>query len=84
VLASCAAALGGGEAVAPLISDGLARLQAAGFDPIDYLSVCDAETLRPIAWVEGPARVLAAAHLGSTRLIDNVGVERIVGAGATP
>jgi pantoate--beta-alanine ligase len=44
----------------------------AGFDPIDYLDVRHAETLAP--WSEGdPARILVAAWLGKTRLIDNRG-----------
>jgi pantoate--beta-alanine ligase len=51
-------------------------LLAAGFTKIDYLEVRDAETLAPF---EGgsrrPGRVLAAAWLGKTRLIDNVAVE---------
>ncbi|WP_165795788.1 pantoate--beta-alanine ligase, partial [Methylobacterium frigidaeris] len=48
--------------------------------PVQYLSVNDAESLAPLERVEGPARVLAAAYLGRTRLIDNVAVE----ATATP
>jgi pantoate--beta-alanine ligase len=60
----------GGSAVAK----GKARLQAAGFK-VDYLEVRDAETLRPAAPGAGrPLRVLAAAWLGKTRLIDNVPV----------
>ena len=50
-------------------------LLAAGFTKIDYLTVRDAETLaayEPSAARSG--RVLAAAWLGSTRLIDNIGV----------
>jgi pantoate--beta-alanine ligase len=43
-----------------------------GFDSVDYLAVVDAQTLQPLARVEREARVLAAAHLGRTRLIDNV------------
>lgn len=47
---------------------------AAGFAKIDYLDVCDAETLQPYEAGSGrPGRVLVAAHLGRTRLIDNVG-----------
>jgi len=46
-----------------------------GFDSVDYVDVCDADTLEPLA-AESPvgARVLVAgaARLGSTRLIDNV------------
>jgi pantoate--beta-alanine ligase len=47
----------------------------AGFE-IDYLEARDAETLaRVAARDEGPIRLLAAARLGATRLIDNLAVE---------
>ena len=49
--------------------------QAAGFDPIDYVALCDAETLAPMAALDRPARLLAAAKIGRTRLIDNLPVE---------
>ncbi|MGE5203294.1 MAG: pantoate--beta-alanine ligase [Acidobacteriota bacterium] len=49
-----------------------AALAAAGFAPIDYVEVCDAETLIPAQSLDRPVRILAAAWLGSTRLIDNV------------
>ena len=49
-------------------------LRAAGFARIDYLTVCDAETLQPWAGPPRPGRVLAAAWLGRTRLIDNVAI----------
>ena len=54
------------------IARGTAALKAAGFARIDYLAVCDAETLEPVGRVEVSARVLAAAWLGETQLIDNV------------
>jgi len=54
---------------------GLAILREAGFGPIDYLEVRDANSLAPIDAVTAPARVLAAAKLGTTRLIDNVSLE---------
>jgi len=50
-------------------------LLAAGFDKIEYLTVVDAASLRPVEHVAGPARVIAATLLGRTRLIDNVGVD---------
>src|ERR1700712_547943 len=74
VLARIAAALREGAAAAPLRAEGIAELSAAGFDPVQYLEVRDAETLAPLERVDGPARVLAAAYLGRTRLIDNVAV----------
>jgi len=51
-----------------------AELTKAGFGAVDYLAVRDAETLEPVSDASRPARVLAAAWLGSTRLIDNVSV----------
>lgn len=48
-------------------------LQAAGFTKVDYVAVREAETLKVVsARTERPLRVLAAAWLGATRLIDNV------------
>ncbi len=75
VLSDMAAALAAGGAATDEVVRGIAALEAAGFGRIDYLAVCDAETLKPVTRVEGPARVLAAAWLGTTRLIDNVPVE---------
>lgn len=72
VLQEIARAARAGEVVAQVIDKGIAALKAAGFGPIDYLALCDAESLVPIAHLKGPGRVLGAAWLGSTRLIDNV------------
>lgn len=58
--------------VSVVIAAGLADLRRAGFTEIDYIEACDAETLQPIERVSRPGRVLAAAWLGKTRLIDNV------------
>ncbi|MFO1153934.1 MAG: pantoate--beta-alanine ligase [Rhodospirillales bacterium] len=51
-----------------------AELLAAGFARIDYLKVRDAATLEPWAGPPRPGRVIAAAWLGRTRLIDNIAV----------
>jgi pantoate--beta-alanine ligase len=57
---------------AAAVAEGKAALEAAGFK-VDYLEVRDAETLRPAVPNAGyPLRVLVAAWLGNTRLIDNV------------
>ena len=74
VLSWMAAALAQGAASADAIANGTSALTAAGFTRIDYLAVCDAETLAPVERIAAPARVLAAAWLGETRLIDNVPV----------
>ncbi|MGH6951497.1 MAG: pantoate--beta-alanine ligase [Vitreimonas sp.] len=63
-----------GQAIAIAEAEASTRLTAAGFSSVDYIAVRDAETLAPIADVGTPARVLAAAWLGKTRLIDNMPV----------
>jgi len=74
VLVRVAQGVAGGAAPEPLAAQGIAELERAGFGPVQYLEVCDAETLEPVRTAERPARVLAAAYLGKTRLIDNVAV----------
>jgi len=68
-----AAAEGGEANVARLVALGLAPLTQAQVK-VDYLEVRDADTLAPLTTVTSgrPARVLVAAFLGATRLIDNL------------
>ncbi|MBX3560689.1 MAG: pantoate--beta-alanine ligase [Sphingomonas sp.] len=73
-LGEAARALGEGEAVAEVLARAEARLAEAGFDPIDYVALCDAKTLAPLAALDRPARLFAAARIGRTRLIDNLPV----------
>jgi len=68
-----------GNDVKPQIAWGSEQLRAAGFDSVEYLEVCDAATLEAITAVGAPARILAAARLGDTRLIDNVPVADATG-----
>ncbi len=76
VINKVAGAAAKGRGIEKAITDGKAALTAAGFAPIDYVVVRDAETLKDWDRKSGrPGRVLAAAWLGKTRLIDNVGVE---------
>jgi pantoate--beta-alanine ligase len=49
-------------------------LWAAGFSHVDYVAIRDAESLDHIPRLERPARILAAAKIGKTRLIDNMAV----------
>ncbi len=72
VLRDIAEEVGAGARCKSAIETGQATLADAGFSPIDYVAVCDADNLKPLDRVDRPARVLAAAHLGRTRLIDNV------------
>ncbi|MDU3047322.1 pantoate--beta-alanine ligase, partial [Bradyrhizobium sp.] len=56
------------------LRDGAATITQAGFD-LDYLEVRHAETLAPVTQDEsGPKRILVAARIGTTRLIDNIAV----------
>ena len=55
-------------------AEGAAELIGAGFDRVDYVAVRDAQTLVPLRQLSVPARVLAAARIGSVRLIDNKAV----------
>ena len=74
VLTAIAERLSAGAEAAPLLAEGRLRLADAGFAPLQYLEVRDAETLEPLDRADRPARVFAAAYLGKTRLIDNVPV----------
>lgn len=73
-LGEAAQAIVEGGDVAEVLERARTRLAAAGFDPIDYVMLCDAESLTPIAALDRPARLLAAARMGRTRLIDNLPV----------
>ena len=74
-LLEAARSLRGGEAVEAVLERARGQLREAGFDPIDYVALADAETLAPAGDLARPRRLLAAAKLGRTRLIDNVAVE---------
>ena len=73
-LGEAAAAIAAGGDGAEALDKARSRLEAAGFDPIDYVALHDAETLAPMTMLDRPARLLAAARLGRTRLIDNLPV----------
>jgi pantoate--beta-alanine ligase len=64
-----------GAPVAAALDRAIAALTAHGFGPIDYVTLCDAATLEPMTALDRPARLLAAARMGKTRLIDNLPVD---------
>lgn len=64
-----------GEPVAAALAKAIATLAGAGFDPIDYVTLVDAGTLEPMDRLDRAARLLGAAKLGRTRLIDNIAVD---------
>ncbi|GLS43512.1 pantoate--beta-alanine ligase [Methylobacterium brachythecii] len=74
VLAKAAERLAGGDMAAPVLADSIEALKASGFGPVQYFELRDTETLLPVSQLERPARLLTAAYLGTTRLIDNVAV----------
>jgi pantoate--beta-alanine ligase len=63
-----------GNAIAAAERFGAEALRKAGFDTVDYVAIRDAVTLEPLEKLDRPARVLAAAKIGATRLIDNMDV----------
>jgi pantoate--beta-alanine ligase len=63
-----------GGAIEPAMAGGVDMIKAAGF-VLDYFEVRHAETLAPVtSRKDGRLRILVAARLGSTRLIDNIAV----------
>src|SRR6202034_2760024 len=63
-----------GDDIEAAMAGGAELIVGAGFT-LDYFEVRHAETLAPIASVrDGPMRILVAAKIGKTRLIDNIGV----------
>lgn len=61
-----------GAAIAAALEEGKAALLGSGFTRIDYLEICDATTLEPLTEPGRKARILGAAWLESTRLLDNI------------
>jgi pantoate--beta-alanine ligase len=73
-LAAARDAIHAGQPVDDALAAAAAALVAAGFDTPDYVALVDAD-LAPLVAGDRPGRLLAAARLGSTRLIDNLAVE---------
>ncbi len=65
----------GGEPVAQALAKLEQALLSGGFSKVDYAALADAQTLKRIdALGDRPARLLVAAHIQNTRLIDNMAV----------
>ena len=74
VLKDAITRLSHGDPVDVVEQFGKSDLLEAGFNSVDYVAVRDAATLERIARPDRPARILAAAKIGATRLIDNMAV----------
>jgi pantoate--beta-alanine ligase len=71
ILREAAEKLNRGGEISQTEAAAVAALKEAGFDSVDYVAVRDADTLQPVRSPEKKARILAAAKIGRTRLIDN-------------
>lgn len=72
IMAGGVTAMRNGADAGPELRDAEAQLLAAGFDRVDYLTLCDGATLAPLQAAQPGARLLAAAWLSGVRLIDNM------------
>ena len=74
VLRQCAVAIAAGNPIKTILAGGSRDIVRAGFT-LDYLEARHAQTLAPArSRDDGPIRLLVAARIGRTRLIDNIGV----------
>ena len=72
-LAAAEALVAGGERrAAPLVAAARREIEGAPLARIDYLELCDADSLRPVEVVDAPAVLALAVFFGKTRLIDNI------------
>jgi len=74
VLMACASRIAKKEHIARVLDEGATEIESAGFT-LDYLEARHADTLAKVeSSKDGPLRLLVAARLGTTRLIDNIAV----------
>jgi len=73
-LVTAGEAISGREDVPAILAWATRYLIDSGFDSVDYVALCDAGDLAPMTVLDRPARLLVAARIGGTRLIDNIAV----------
>jgi pantoate--beta-alanine ligase len=74
-LQSAAGAIRAGVDIGSATGSAMRDILAGGFDRVDYVALVDAESLEPLTRYNGnSARLLAAAKIGKTRLIDNLAI----------
>ncbi len=74
ILTRLAAKVSAGGNFADLKEQAEAEILAAGFEELEYLSLCSTEDLSTLETAKGPARLFVAAWIEDVRLIDNVAV----------
>ena len=75
-LAELGNAITEGRPVAPAIETAVEHLRRNGFSEVDYIAYVDGDTLEPLGSHREGGRLLAAAVLGTVRLIDNIPVQK--------
>jgi len=75
VLEAARVAILSGAPVAAALAAARQSIEGAGFASVDYVALVDAATLEPLSAPLGAMRLIAAATVGGTRLIDNIAVE---------
>jgi pantoate--beta-alanine ligase len=73
-LQTARAAILDGTPVEEVLREAKALIHDGGFSRVDYFALVDAATLEPLDAPKGEMRLIAAAVIGTTRLIDNVAV----------
>lgn len=71
-LETARAAILAGQPVARALGEGRSSLLVGGFSAVDYFSLVDSATLEPVDTANGNLRLITAARIGLTRLIDNL------------
>ena len=66
------AAMQAGEALPDVLANAEASIRHGGFDSVDYIELRDADSMVQLTQYGQPARLIAAARIGGTRLIDNM------------
>lgn len=70
-LQAAATQIEAGASVEPALDQAKQAILGAGFASVDYVALVDAASLEPLQTLDRQARILGAARIGTTRLIDN-------------
>jgi len=73
-LEAARAAILSGAIIGEVLDEAQQTLRKAGFSRVDYFALVDSATLEPLNAAGGNMRLIAAAVIGTTRLIDNIAV----------